>query len=192
MLHRNNALADERQSPMSPKKDSQEPETKPDVTVHIPHGQDEPVPTTTPPLPIQPMPVEPTPQPEPEPITIMPELHEETYENEGRRFPVIALYGVLALLVAAAVVFGGSWIYKKVTDQGPKIDKPISANQGQHPAAPPVNAPATSQTPQAAIPSASGGQLPNNGPGEIIAVFVGTTLAVGGLHFLYNLRRKQS
>lgn len=178
---------------MSPKKDNQEPEAKPDVTVSIPHGPDQSVPTTAPPLPIQP--VEPTPRPES--IITIPELHEETHEHEGRRWPVITMYMAMALVVAAIVVLAGSWIYKKATHQSPKVNKPVSGNQGQGPAAPPTNTPASNPPSGASsnqntqtTPTTPNGQLPNNGPGDVIAIFIGTALAVGGLHFLYNLRKQ--
>ncbi|MBX4190828.1 hypothetical protein KW794_01950, partial [Candidatus Saccharibacteria bacterium] len=37
--------------------------------------------------------------------------------------------------------------------------------------------------------SNSGKSLPNNGPGNVIAIFAGSTLAAAGLHYIISLRR---
>lgn len=187
---------------MSPRNNNQEPKAKPDVTVDIPHEryQQPPAPATAPPLP------EPLPEPEPLPIRPInitdnvptpppttpvapPVLQHEFHEHEGRRWPVILMYIVLAFLVAVAVVFAGRWVYRKATHQTAKT---TSTNQGSVPAAPTANAPANKPPSGASnnqTPTSANSQLPNNGPGDVVAIFVGITFVAGALHYMYTLRR---
>ena len=98
---------------------------------------------------------------------------------------MVALYIILALLVATVVVFAGRWIYQQITDKKPA--PPAGTGQGQAPAPPEPTQPTT---PSPGGQPSAGGQLPNNGPGDVVALFVGTAIVVGGLHYLYSLRRQ--
>lgn len=182
---------------MSPKNYNQEPEAEPDVTVDIPHErhQTPPAPTTAPPLPqLEPLPVRPinitdnapTPLPAAPVVPPVPVPLHEFHEHKERRWPVILMYSVLAFLVALLVVFAGRWIYRKTTHQPAQTTKPETSDSNKLPAAPPANS--NSGTTQSTTPTTI--QLPNNGPGDVVAIFVGTALVVGGLHFLYNLRKQ--
>lgn len=180
---------------MSPKNYNQEPEAKPDVTVDIPHErhQTPPAPTTAPPLPqLEPLPVRPinitdnVPTTPPAAPVVPPVLQHEFYEHEGRRWPVILIYTSLAFLVALMVVFAGRWIYRITTHQPAQTTKPETSDSNKLPAAPPADS--NSGATQSTTPTT--GQLPNNGPGDVVAIFVGTVLVVGGLHFLYTLRKQ--
>ncbi|MBI2009361.1 hypothetical protein HYS84_03030 [Candidatus Saccharibacteria bacterium] len=169
---------------MSPREDSRNQPDTPETEVQITHEEKEAPPVTAPPLPI----VEPpTPEVPPERPVIPPPIPpEDFYEEEKRRWPMVVLYVILALLVATAVVFAGRWIYQQITDNKPKPAPPAGTGQGQAPAPP---EPAQPTTPSPGGQPAAGGQLPNNGPGDVVALFVGTTIVVGGLHYLYSLRR---
>ena len=169
---------------MVPRDDNRNRAETPETEVQIPHDDQPAPPTTAPPLPI----VEPpTPEVPPERPAIPPLIPpEDFYEEEKRRWPMVVLYIILALLVATAVVFAGRWIYQQITDNKPKPAPPAGNNQGQVPAPP---APTQPTTPSPGGQPAAGGQLPDNGPGDVVALFVGTTLVVAGLHFLYNLRK---
>ena len=180
---------------MSPKNDNQQPEAKPGVTVNIPHDREQTpsAPSTAPPLPqLEPLPVRPinitdtVPTPPPTTPVVPPVLQHEFHEHEGRRWPVVLVYTALAFLVAVAVVFAGRWVYQKVT-QKPKPAPTAGNNQGQAPAPPASSQPIT---PSPSGQPGTGGELPNNGPGDVAAIFVGTALVVGGLHFLYSLRKR--
>ena len=180
---------------MSPKNYNQEPEAEPDVTVNIPHEryQRPPAPPTAPPLPqLEPLPVRPinitdnVPSPPPAVPVVPPVSPHEFHEHEGRRWPVILIFTSLAFLVALLVVFAGRWIYRKTTHQPAQTTKPETSDSNKLPAAPPANS--NSGTTQNTTPT--NGQLPNNGPGDVIAIFVGTAFVVGGLHFLYTLRKQ--
>lgn len=179
---------------MSPKNNIHEPSVGPDVTVDISHGveQSSPAPSTAPPLSeIEPLPIRPinivdnAPTPLPASMAVPPILPDEFHQHETRRWPAILMYTTLAFLVAALVVFTGRWIYRKTTHQTPKT---ITSEGVKLPAVPPTSSqPSTSIAPTTSV---TGGQLPNNGPGNVIAIFVGTTLAATGLHFIYNLRKQ--
>lgn len=187
---------------MSPKTDNQDPSVGPDVTVEIPHGQTpaSPVPVAAPPLPeIEPLPVRPinitdnTPTPPPAVPPMPPVMPDEFHVHENRRWPVLLVYTILALLVAVMVVFAGRWIYRKTTNHTAKT---TTTNQGNVPAAPPTNTESNNPTNSNSTgaegkPITTNGQLPNNGPGDVVAIFVGATLVVGGLHYLYGLRRQK-
>jgi hypothetical protein len=183
---------------MSPRNNNQEPEAKPDVTVDIPHErhQTPPAPTTAPPLPvIEPLPIRPInitdniPTPPAAAPVELPVLQHEFHEREGRRWPVILIYTVLAFLVAVAVVFAGRWIYHKTTHQTTKTTKPEAADTSKLPAVPSGSTSANTNPSTTQNTTPASGQLPNNGPGDVVAIFVGTALAVSGLHYIYTLRR---
>ena len=177
---------------MSPRNDNQNQSDAPETEVLIPHGERTAPPTTAPPLPT----VEP-PAPVTPPVNVAANLSaerppipppvppEEFYEREGRRWPVILMYIILAFLVAMAIVLTGRWVYQKVTDNKPT--PPAGNNQGQAPAPP---GPTQPTAPSPGGQPAAGGELPNNGPGDVVALFVGTAIVVGGLHYLYSLRQQ--
>lgn len=193
---------------MSPKTDNQNQSEAPETEVRIPHDKDQKPPAAAPPLvpteppePPSPRPPLPTPSPpeqpeqvkiQPQQVTVVPEFHEDVQELQGRRWPVLIMYFGLALAVAVLVVFGGRWVYKQITGNESKPTPPSPTGQGAPPTPAPTPAPAA-PTPsvsqnQTAQPTPSG-QLPNNGPGEVAAIFVGTAIIVGGLHYLIGLRR---
>ena len=182
---------------MNPREDNQENEAKPDVSVDIPHGEKpaSPAPTSAPPLPeLEPLPQPPTDTNVPTPPPIPPASQYEFHEHEDRRWPVVLMYIILAFLVAAAIVFAGRWVYDKLTGskaQPTPTTTEQTQGQGTAPSPPASSSPSS---PEAGanqnVPVATSGQLPNNGPGDVIAIFVGTAAIVGGLHFIYSLRKK--
>lgn len=184
---------------MSPRSDNQESEAQPDVAVDIPHGEKPTpaAPTSAPPLPeLEPLPHPPADTNVPTPPPALPPIPQyEFHESEERRWPAVLMYIVLAFLVAAAIVFAGRWVYDKLTDNKAQPAAPATTEQTQGqgttpapPAAPAPSSPAAGANQNR--PVASNGQLPNNGPGDVIAIFVGTAAVIGGLHFIYARRQK--
>jgi cytoskeletal protein RodZ len=128
------------------------------------------------------------------------------YVGHRRRGWLIAfVYMIIALLFALAVVFFGRWLYHRIH----KSSTPAPTSQ-------PAAAPATPSTPsnnssnsstqntsnnssnssssnstpaQNSTTTPSNGQVPNTGPGNVVALFVGTAVLIGGLHYVYSLRR---
>jgi hypothetical protein len=117
--------------------------------------------------------------------------------QEGRSWPLLALYGVAALLIAVGIVFGARAIYHHSKNKnGPTITQPSDTTKAPSQTSlttPSTNQPSTgSNTTNNSASSSSSGNLPNNGPGSVAAVFVGTSLLAGGLHYIITLRRAAS
>lgn len=122
-------------------------------------------------------------------------------EHHHRRWLMLVFYFVLALAVAVLVVIGGRFIYHKVHKTNTvapagnvpsNTTAPSTAPQAPNP---PANQnqtntnQGTSSSPSSGQTAQTPSQLPNNGPGDVVALFLGTALIVGGLHFIYQLRR---
>ncbi len=114
-------------------------------------------------------------------------------ETEERHWRSLAIYAILALLVAIGVVFGGRWIYHQ-------FNKPATKPAPTRPTSPPSTAPSTPTKPSptpSPIPSTSqgqpaagqGGQIANTGPGDVVAIFIAASLAAAALHYIITLRR---
>lgn len=187
---------------MSPRDYNPNRDEASEAEVQISHDEKETPPITAPPLPIAQQPTQdPVYRPMPpqadfsaqRPTAPPPVRTEEFYgeeEREPRRWLAIVLYAILALIVAAAVVFAGRWIYDKLTNDKPVPTPPPSGGQGQTPP-PPANGQVPTPTPTPTPAPRSGStSLPNNGPGDVLALFVGVTIAVAGLHYIYSLRRQ--
>jgi hypothetical protein len=122
------------------------------------------------------------------------------YVHHRRRgWFMVIVYMLIALAFAVAVVFLGRWVYHKIHKTDNTSSQPASNIPGPATPATPT-APSTTpnnssnttnnssntQNNSATQPS---GQVPNTGPGNIVALFVGTAVIVGGLHYVYALRR---
>lgn len=128
------------------------------------------------------------------PLTVP--IEDPTFEEHtGRRWLMLFVYFVLALAVAILVVFGGRFVYRAITDNKPAT-QPAGDQTPQQPGntppttPQPASAPAPAPTSAPSQPTTQPTQLPNNGPGAVLAIFVGTAIVVSGLHYLYNLRRQ--
>jgi hypothetical protein len=139
--------------------------------------------------------------------TELPSESQVEYSNRsGRRWPVLVMYIVAALLVATAVVFAGRWIYDTTSNNSDNTS--VSTKQGIKSTNPSPQAPAQTAAPNSSSgkagttpppsSSASGnnrpasppaGNLPNNGPGEVVALFIGTSLVAAVLHYAFTLKR---
>ena len=139
----------------------------------------------------------------------------EYQQEPGRNWRALVVYLLLALLVAALVVFSGRWVYQQLTSgasdtppvateskpqsteekgaQGKAGDSsttltpaPNSANQTPAPSA-------NNRTPGVApTPGPSPSNLPKNGPGDVVALFIGISFAAGALHYIITSRRLQN
>ena len=120
-------------------------------------------------------------------------------EHRERRWLMLIVYFLMALAVAILVVFGGRWLYRTVAHKNKpatttqQTSNPPAGGTPQQPTASPSTPTTPTPTPQqgtpAPRPTTQASQLPNNGPGDVLAIFVGTALAVGGLHYILTLRR---
>lgn len=102
-----------------------------------------------------------------------PPIPYEFHKKEGRRWPVLLAYTLLALIVATGVVFGGRWVYQEVSnndsDSNPKpaeIKKAPSSTTPEESAGqstPPSNSPGVSPPPTTPPQSDTSTQLPVTG-----------------------------
>jgi hypothetical protein len=104
----------------------------------------------------------------------------EFHEYEGRRWPVILAYVLASLAVAVALIFSVRWAYR--LSIGHSVKKPATGHLKKISLkiAPGSNAIAK---------GSSAPNLPNNGPGDVAAVFVGSAAAGGGVHYIIKRRR---
>jgi hypothetical protein len=105
--------------------------------------------------------------------------------DERYRWVVLALYAIAAFLVAVALVFGARWIYRSIHNNNEQtVKQPVSTNQNPQQPAPPTP---TTNTPSQ--PNNSTNDLPNNGPGDVVALFIGSSAVAAGLHYLVWARK---
>ncbi len=132
-----------------------------------------------------------------DPPTTPPPLIHEVHEHDGRRWPTILVYLLLALLVAAILVFAGRTIYRATHHESSEPQP--AANSGQAPAKPGESSNSGSSSSsgssnKSTASSGSSGQpntgaVPNTGPGSTVAIFTATTIAAASLHYIWSLRR---
>jgi cytoskeletal protein RodZ len=116
---------------------------------------------------------------------------------------------LIGLILVVLIVLLARWIYHRVhhaTVNTPSVNAPAQPNNsspltvnGSSPAAsgstrpgtsnPPASTPAPSSSSTPNTPSSTAGTLPNNGPGDVAAIFAGTSLAAAGLHYIISVRR---
>lgn len=125
------------------------------------------------------------------------------HEQKARKLLTIAVYILAAFLVSVIVIWFGKWLYDKTAK--PSTGPAVSANTAKVPEQPTTtssnNQSSTSPTPTTppantgttANPSTTAStQLPNSGPGDVVAIFIGASVVFGGLHYIYSLRRSLS
>ena len=115
----------------------------------------------------------------------------EYNQPSGRRLPMLFIALAVALLVALALFYGARWVYRSIFDSDEP--EPVSVQTtGDSTLSPQENAtPQPSPTPTT-TPTPNPNALPNNGPGDVAAIFAGTSLAAAGLHYIISLRRQRS
>lgn len=119
--------------------------------------------------------------------------------REGRQWLMLLVYLLIALVVAAGVVLGGRWVYNNVRDEPAQEVTTTTSDRENESPAPTGNQPGTSPgtttnppptpTPN---PSTQGGQIADTGPGDTVAIFVGVSTVMAGLHYIITRRRANS
>lgn len=121
---------------------------------------------------------------------------DRAYSPHHRSWLMFLIYILIAFVFAIAIVLFGRWAYHRVH----KSNQPASTSQTQKPAttpstsstapAPTQNSNSTSQSSNSSSSSTSAAtQTPNTGPGNVIALFIGASVLVGGLHYVLSARR---
>lgn len=129
-------------------------------------------------------------------------------DEQGRDWPRLMLLAIVAILVAALIVFGSRWIYRSLTDNPSRdestqtADKdeeklPSGSSDSQTPARDPQSSTSRSSDDNSAEnrsddSSSQAGDsttLPNSGPGHVVALFAGTTTVAAAAHYALARRR---
>jgi hypothetical protein len=144
-------------------------------------------------------PVEPAALPEPEP-----RYHTATFPVEksehGQSIVRILASILVGLILIVLIVLLARWIYHKAHHASETTPPPSTtlkvpsntSNKNTGASRPSSGTPQTASPNNSPNPPASSStnqQLTNTGPGDIAAIFVGTTLAAAGLHYILSLRR---
>ena len=118
-----------------------------------------------------------------------PTIKNELRAREGRRWVIIIMYLLAALIISAAVVFLGRWIYRSTTHENTKKGTSVTQVQQQTPKQPVVTGTGKTNDQSAPSGTATPNSLPNNGPGNLVAVFVVSAVAAGSLHYVVKRRQ---
>lgn len=143
---------------------------------------------------------------EPEPRYHTATLPTEKSEH-GQSIVRILASILVGLILIVLIVLLARWIYHKAHHASETVTPPTtqqtpatSSNRNTNGAKPSTgNTQPSTGTPQTSTPSNTSNptpssnntntQITNTGPGDVAAIFVGTTLAAAGLHYIINLRR---
>lgn len=148
----------------------------------------------------------------PPPIETTTEVHNEVNadapveadEPAASRWLRAAISLIILVLLIIGLFLGGRWLYNTIFDNSdapaPQVSGPGTApgtnpaqtENGQKKDQASGSASRDSNDSQSSVASTTpttGGELPNSGPGSVLAIFVGTSLAAAGLHYIVNLRR---
>ncbi len=111
-------------------------------------------------------------------------------ETHRVRPPVLrTLAGILAVIIIAfLLVLLARWIYHATHNS----NSPNTTTSQKSPASSPNKKTASNQPAannQSSSPAGGNSQITNTGPGDVAAVFVGSSLAAAGLHFIWSVRR---
>lgn len=112
----------------------------------------------------------------------------EFQNSNERRWPLLLAALAAALLIALALFYTGRWAYRSIfgnDEPNPKPVQPTNTNLNPQQPAKPQPTPAPAPPPPTS-------QIPDSGPGDVMALFVGTTLAAAGLHYIVSVRRGTS
>ena len=117
------------------------------------------------------------------------------FPKESGRSPMIMLpiLAAIAIIVAILLFFGGRWAYRSISNDSPPAptvtepapeQKPSTSTTTPAPTSPPTTVVPTPS------PSASGQNLPNSGPGEVLALFLTVSSVAALTYYLANFRRQ--
>ena len=111
-----------------------------------------------------------------------PLIQHEYHQHDGRRWPSIIIFIVIALALATLVVFSARGIYHHFHH---KNHHGTSQSSGSVPSQP------SGSTSTKTKHHKSNSAVPNTGPGNVLELFVGTVFVVTSIHYIYQLRRTQ-
>jgi cytoskeletal protein RodZ len=121
-------------------------------------------------------------------------------KHMARKWLQLIGYILMALIIALILVFGVRWIYRSVTHKS-DTSTTSTQDQSQYPnnttpqpgtTKTPTTTPTTAPTTTPSTSSTSTTNLPNNGPGDVVAIFLASSIAAAGLHYIISVRRVQT
>lgn len=142
-----------------------------------------------------------------------PKTASEVTERSNLRWLHIIGFGAAAAVIAVLVVLAGKWIYDSVSNNNPKPvtiapkstqNHPTTISPGEESSDSSVpstnsNSPNSSSSSTQSTPgktsngsnqstNSGSSNLPNNGPGDVLKLFIETSLVAAGLHYLFRRR----
>jgi len=147
--------------------------------------------------------------------TDLPQEVQDYYQSEKRQRAGVA--GLLAVgtlivtvLLALGLFFGGRWAYRTVfdkndndttqtetngTDNAPAEEPAPGSSQAPTPSTEtPASQPSSSNAPAPASASSSASQstnsIPDTGPGDVVALFIGTVMVATAAHYVITNKRQ--
>jgi cytoskeletal protein RodZ len=120
------------------------------------------------------------------------------YPSESGRSPMVMLpvLAGVAIIVAILLFFGGRWIYRTIANDSPpqpNISESQSSNSSTKQAPNPApSTPAPTQQPSPNTNAQNNSNLPNSGPGEVIALFITVTTVATATYYVAYLRHQNS
>ncbi|MEX1995292.1 MAG: hypothetical protein WD887_00745 [Candidatus Saccharimonadales bacterium] len=149
----------------------------------------------------------------PPPIETTTEIHNEVNtdapievdEPAASRWLRAAISLIVLILILIGLFLGGRWLYNTIFNDSntpaPQVSGPGTApatgqtqaekdREKNQTSGSPARGDRDGQSPTVASRTpATGGELPNSGPGSVLAIFVGASLAATALHYIVSLRR---
>jgi uncharacterized membrane protein YraQ (UPF0718 family) len=115
---------------------------------------------------------------------------EEIYSRPVRRGPVVLVYLIGAAIVAVLLVFGIRWMFHALSGDNKDTNTPGAGNKV--PASPEKKHNSKNKTSKSSKPSTkNSNELANTGPGSVLGVFVASSIAAGGLHYIISVRKQR-
>jgi ABC-type Fe3+-siderophore transport system permease subunit len=133
-----------------------------------------------------------------EPVPAEPVVLPHQRREEGQSILQTIIMVIGGIILVILLVLFARWLYHKVhhndqistsgTVQAP--ENPSGSSQpGANTLPSPQNSPSSGSSSNSGSSSQNGKVITNTGPGNVAAIFAGTTLAAAGLHYIISLRR---
>jgi uncharacterized protein HemX len=112
----------------------------------------------------------------------------------GRQWVTLAIYLIMALVVAAGVVFGGRWAYNSIRQKPAEKTEQTATTAGQTQQPPAAPSPTTSQSTISSDKQQTkqNQNLANTGPASTLALFFSVSAIAASLHFIAQRLRHAS
>lgn len=114
----------------------------------------------------------------------------EFQDSNQKRWPLLLAWLAAALLIAVALFYIGRWAYRSIFGNDapqPVPVRPADSNLTPQPGAAPQPGTTPRPAPTPATPPSA--QIPDSGPGEVLALFFGSSFAAAGLYYIVALRK---